>query len=125
MATNDVQVWKSSKFTLERCESTDTRTVLFRFVGPFTARDMYTSISPATFHCLFDLLPQRDGYTAHVIDLSGVPYMDSMGLGMIVTHFVSCRNRGIGLTITGAGPRVTELFKLAHVDNLLPLAHPA
>jgi anti-anti-sigma factor len=123
MATNIVQVWKGANFTLDRCEGTDTHSVLFRFVGPFTARDVYTSISPTTFRRLFDLLPQGDRYTTHVIDLSGVPYIDSMGLGIIVTHFVSCRNRGISLTITGAGPRLKELFKIAHVDNLLPLAH--
>jgi len=125
METNVVQVWKSSKFNIERCESTATDSIIFRFIGPFTARDMYTSVSPSTFHCLFDLLPENLRYSSHIIDLSGVPYMDSMGLGMIVTHFVGCKNRGIQLTITGVGPRVHELFKIAHVDSLLPHAHPA
>lgn len=47
--------------------------------------------------------------------------MDSMGLGMIVSHFVGCQNRGIQLTIIGASPRVLELFRISKVDGLLPI----
>jgi hypothetical protein len=34
------QVWKSTKFAIERSQGKTPGTVIFRFSGPFTARDM-------------------------------------------------------------------------------------
>jgi anti-anti-sigma regulatory factor len=41
---------------------------------------------------------------------------------MIVTHFVSCRNKGIRLTITGLSQRVQELLRLTKMEDVLPIA---
>jgi hypothetical protein len=54
MAT--AQIWKSSKFTIERNEGKTTGTVIFRLTGPFTARDMHASLSPSA---LRNTLSQR------------------------------------------------------------------
>ena len=35
-----VQIWKSSPFTIERKQGKAPGTVIFRLCGPFTARDM-------------------------------------------------------------------------------------
>lgn len=45
--------------------------------------------------------------------------MDSTGLGIVMRLHVRCRSRGIQLIVTGAGPRVLELFRLTKVDDLL------
>jgi anti-anti-sigma factor len=57
-----------------------------------------------------------------LFDLTDVPYMDSLGLGMLASHYVRCQSRGIQLTITGASHRVRQLFQLTKMDTVLPIA---
>ena len=115
MAT--AQIWKSSKFTIERNEGKTTGTVIFRLTGPFTARDMHASLSPSALRNTFE--PEEDGGqdALHILDLTEVPYMDSAGLGMIVSHYVRCQGRGVRLVAVGVGPRVVQLFELTKVDK--------
>jgi hypothetical protein len=40
------QVWKSSTFAIERKEGKAPGAVVFRLSGPFTARDMFSTLSP-------------------------------------------------------------------------------
>ena len=52
MAT--AQIWKSSKFTIERNQGKTPGTVIFRLTGPFTARDMHASLSPSALRNTFE-----------------------------------------------------------------------
>ena len=56
-----------------------------------------------------------------VLDLSGVEYMDSAGMGAIINFYVSSQRRGHKLIAAGVNQRVMELFKLTHVDSLIPI----
>ncbi len=56
-----------------------------------------------------------------ILDLSGVEYMDSAGMGAIINYYVSSQRRGHKLIASGANYRVVELFKLTHVDSLIPM----
>ena len=94
--------------------------MIFRFSGPFTARDMYNSLSPADLRNLLE--PWANEHVeVHVFDLTDVPYMDSMGLGFIVTHFVRCKSRGMKLVLAGVSPRVLQLMQLTKTDTLIPM----
>ena len=119
MATDQAQVWKGSRFTIARDDSGAPATIRFRLSGPFTARDMFSSISPADFRTL--LLPETSQArsAAHVFDLTEVPYIDSLGLGMLISHYAHCQRNGISLVVTGAGPRVLELFRITKVEKIL------
>lgn len=57
-----------------------------------------------------------------ILDLSGVPYMDSAGMGAIINYFVSCQRHGRKLIVAGVSARVMELFRMTKVDALLTLA---
>jgi anti-sigma B factor antagonist len=57
-----------------------------------------------------------------IFDLAGVPYMDSAGLGVITNCYVSAANRGNKVIVAGTSNRVLELFKLTHVDTIIPMA---
>src|SRR5271170_4127314 len=57
-----------------------------------------------------------------ILDLSDVPYMDSAGMGAIINYYVSAQKRGYKLIAAGSNYRVVELFKLTHVDSLIPMA---
>ena len=115
------QLWKSSKLTIDRTES-ETQGTVFRLSGPFTARDMYSSMSPNAFRNFFESYPGDGQAPVHIFDLTEVPYMDSMGLGMLASHYVRCRSKGIRMSLTGVGPRVQELFRITKMESVLPIA---
>jgi len=56
-----------------------------------------------------------------ILDLAGVEYMDSAGMGAIINYYVSSQRRGHKLIAAGVNQRVMELFKLTHVDSLIPI----
>jgi anti-anti-sigma factor len=120
MQTIDTQIWKSARLTIERAES-DTDGTVFRLSGPFTARDIYHSVSPEAFRNIFES-PRNPLPAKQVFDLTEVSYMDSLGLGMLVSHHVRCRSKGIPVTITGISPRVQEFFRITKMANVLPIA---
>jgi anti-anti-sigma factor len=112
------QVWKSSKFTIERSQGKTPGTVIFRLSGQFTARDMYGSLSPTALRNTFE--SEEDNDALHILDLTEVPYMDSAGLGLIVSHYVRCQGRGVRLVVAGVSARVLQLFEMTTVDKFFP-----
>jgi anti-anti-sigma factor len=112
------QVWKSTKFTIERRHGRAPGTVIFRLSGPFTARDMHGTLSPVALRNTFESEPETGNDTVHIIDLTEVPYMDSAGLGMIVSHYVRCQNKGIRLVAAGVCPRILQLLEMTKTENL-------
>jgi anti-sigma B factor antagonist len=119
------QVWKSSKFTIERNQGKTPGTVIFRLSGPFTARDMHGALSPNALRNAFESEEGNDPHALpiralHILDLTEVPYMDSAGLGLIVSHYVRCQGRGVRLVVAGVSPRVLQLFEMTTVDKFFP-----
>ena len=119
----EAQGTKRSPFGFERKEGKAPGTVIFHFTGPFTAREMYATSPPIALQNLLDFqsVPDEKQPELNILDITGVPYVDSSGLGMIVRHYVRCQGKGIRLAISGASPRVLELFKITKVDGFLPL----
>ncbi|MDP9050072.1 MAG: STAS domain-containing protein [Acidobacteriota bacterium] len=124
MSTSQSQVWKGNTFSIERVPGKAPGTLIFRLSGPFTARDRYGSLTPLALSNLLDFqaIPDEKPPALNILDLTEVPYMDSTGLGMIVTHYTRCQSRGIRMSIAGASKRVLELFNMTKVDTFLPLA---
>jgi anti-sigma B factor antagonist len=54
-----------------------------------------------------------------VIDITGVPYMDSSGLGAILNGFVSAQKSGRRVVLAGINDRVKALFQLTKVDSIV------
>jgi len=121
MPTNETQIWKSARLTIERTES-ETQGIVFRLSGPFTARDIYNSLSPDAYRNILETPPNDGLPLVHIFDLTGVPYMDSLGLGMLASHYVRCQAKGIRLSIIGLSPRVQELLHITNMDTVLPIA---
>jgi anti-anti-sigma factor len=120
MASSETHLWKSARLTIERGEN-ETHATVFRLSGPFCGRDMYNSLSPDEFRNIFEPPSDSAPTPAHVFDLTEVPYMDSTGLGMLVSHYVRCQGKGIRLSIRGANARVQELFRLTGMTTVLPV----
>jgi anti-sigma B factor antagonist len=77
---------------------------------------------PLTIQTLFDFqqIVREETSKPIIVDLSGVAYMDSAGLGCVVSAFTSCQRNQRSFGITGIGDRIQTLFAVTHVDGLLP-----
>jgi len=77
---------------------------------------------PLTVQTLFDFQQMVREETAKpiIVDISQVAYMDSAGLGCVVSAFISCQRSHRAFGITGLSDRIKSLFALTHVDGLLP-----
>jgi anti-anti-sigma factor len=115
------QIWKGSTFSIERNVGNAPGVAIFRFSGPFTARDMFGTLTPETLRNLFES-QSDDAQSVQIFDLTDVPYMDSAGLGMIVSQYVRCQGKGLRMVTVGASPRVQQLFSITKVDRFIPMA---
>jgi anti-sigma B factor antagonist len=78
---------------------------------------------PLTLSSLFDFQNtlRADPPPALILDLTGVPYMDSAGMGAIINYFVSSQRHGRKLVVAGVNGRVLELFRMTKVEGLLTM----
>jgi anti-sigma B factor antagonist len=58
------------------------------------------------------------GHTKLIINLGGVPYMDSSGLGELVRCFTAMRRTGGRLGITNLNRRITDLFRITKLSDV-------
>jgi anti-anti-sigma factor len=80
---------------------------------------------PLTLRNVFDLQAQmraEEPATLTILDLTGVPYMDSAGMGVVVNYHVHCQNKGGKFVAAGVSPRILELFKITKVDAVIRMA---
>ncbi len=124
MSITHTELWKNATFTIERIEGRAPQTLIYSISGPFNARDMYGSMKQVALGNIFDYKASAGEQlpNLHIFDLSKVPQMDSSALGTIVSHFISCRNKGIRVVVIGPSPNVVQLFKFTKVDTLIPTA---
>jgi anti-sigma B factor antagonist len=59
--------------------------------------------------------------TRLVLDMSGVPYMDSAGVGALVSLFVNRRNNQKSLALTGLTPQGIAVLQVSGLVKLLPI----
>jgi anti-sigma B factor antagonist len=78
---------------------------------------------PVTINTLFDFQQVLRSATSPItiLEMLGVPYMDSAGMGAIINFYVSCQKHGRKLIVCGLNYRVIELFKLTNVDHLITI----
>ena len=57
-------------------------------------------------------------YRRLVLDFSGVTFMDSSGIGLIMGRYRLARSLGSTLRVRGASPRMETVIRLAGMDNL-------
>ena len=99
--------------TIDRADGKNPGTRIFRLSGPLTLRNLFELQSE---------LRKSAPPPLTILDLTGVPYMDSAGMGLVMNHYVRCTTNGTKLVVSGANSRVIDLFKVTKVDTVLPLA---
>ena len=63
----------------------------------------------------------RQGHRHIVLNLREVEYVDSAGLGALVSCFTKVKGFGGEMKLLAVQPRVLELLKLTELDRVLPM----
>ena len=61
------------------------------------------------------------GRTLLVIDLAGVDFLDSTGLGVLLGALKRVRSAGGDLALCRAEPQVAKVFEITRLSDVLPL----
>ena len=88
-------------------QRTDAGIIILDLNGRMTRNDGYGEIRAA----LSPLLKQ--GHTQFLLNLADVPYMDSTGIGELVSVFITVRNHMGTLKLVTLTDRMRELFDVA------------
>jgi anti-sigma B factor antagonist len=98
--------------TIERVNPT---TAVVRLEGRLTLgmrlREIESTISDLT----------EGGVQRLVVDLAGIEFADSAGLGFIMFLYGKMKTVGGQLRLVTPGPRLLEMFKMTHTDSILTI----
>jgi len=61
---------------------------------------------------------REDSSPTLILDFSEVPYIDSAGLGLLVSAYVSRQKAGRRTVLSGINARVQKLFEITRVNDL-------
>ena len=61
---------------------------------------------------------RREGAPTMILDFSDVPYLDSSGLGSLVSAYTSCAKAGRRVALTGVNSRVRKVFEITKVEQV-------
>src|ERR1700722_13041676 len=77
---------------------------------------------PLTITTLFDFQTavRQPDLKSTIIDFSGVPYIDSAGLGLVLSHWAHTQRIGVKFAAVGISERVRVLLDITGVSKLLP-----
>jgi anti-anti-sigma factor len=61
---------------------------------------------------------RRENAPTMILDLSGVPYLDSSGLGSLVSACTSCAKAGRRIALTGVNKRVQKVLEITKMERV-------
>ena len=62
-----------------------------------------------------------DGPREFVLDLADVPFVDSSGLGLLISTHERAERDSVDMAITGAGREIQRIFHFAGLGGVLPV----
>jgi len=65
----------------------------------------------------FERMVRNEQAETVILDLSDVPFIDSVGLGSLVATYVSHQKRGRCLVLTGVNARVNRIMEITKVKD--------
>jgi anti-sigma B factor antagonist len=91
--------------------------------GSDEAMTVYKATGKLSLETVNPFIQQLRAETANyvVMDLAGVGFLDSAGVGALVSLFVSRRNQSKGFALAALSPQSTAVVTVAGLQNLLPV----
>jgi anti-anti-sigma factor len=99
------------KLDLEKLPSSDEKLTIYKPTGKLSLETVNDFIQK--------LRPDASDYL--VLDMSGVSFLDSAGVGALVSLFVSRRNQGKRFALAALTSQSTAVVTVAGLQNLLPI----
>lgn len=65
-----------------------------------------------------DVATERNMPSLLVLDFTGVNFMDSSGIGLVMGRYRNISRRGAKLHITGTSPQIYKVMKLSGIEKL-------
>ena len=96
---------------IEHVPSSNSAFRVIKLEGPLTLSNFFE----------FQNMVRADSATSLIVDLTGVPYIDSAGIGALVNGYVSHQHAGRTLSLVGVVDRVRTTMGVAHVDKFFPM----
>jgi anti-sigma B factor antagonist len=90
-------------------KSPDTR--ILQIEGPLTLSNLFA----------FQAELRKETSPLTILDITGVPYMDSAGMGAVLNFYVSAQKNGRKLVVAGVSERVMALLDLTNTSKLLKI----
>ena len=56
-----------------------------------------------------------------VLDITTLDYLDSSGIGMLVSCLTNVKKAGGELCVVGANPRIKRIFTMTGVESMMPM----
>jgi anti-sigma B factor antagonist len=84
---------------------------ILRLRGPLTTENLPQ----------FQSALRREQVGTMILDLSEVPYVDSAGLGSLVSAYITLQKSGRRMALSGVNDRVLHLFQITRVEQLFPI----
>jgi anti-sigma B factor antagonist len=99
------------KLDLEKLPSSNDTLAIYKAVGKLSLETVNDFIQKL----------RAETTSSVVLDLSGVSFLDSAGVGALVSLFVSRRNQGKTFALAALSPQSTAVVTVAGLQNLLPV----
>ena len=64
----------------------------------------------------------EEGHRVFALNLANVPYIDSFGLGQLITIWTSIRSRGGQLILLQPTDHVQKLFQITKLNSIFPIS---
>jgi anti-sigma B factor antagonist len=94
--------------------------VVERYTGDVAGQGVLCLKGPLTTENLFSFQNaiRRDNSATVMLDFTDVPYVDSAGLGSLVSAYISRHKAGQRMVLCGVNTRVLKLLEITKTDSL-------
>jgi anti-sigma B factor antagonist len=90
-----------------------------RVLGDFDGGGVLHLKGPLNFETAtdFQTAMRRESAPTMILDLSEVPYIDSAGLGSLVSVYISRHKSGQRMVLSGANARISNVLQITKMDR--------
>ena len=103
---------RDDNLTIEELPTTPDGNSVWRLTGPLVITSFFE----------FQERMRADKSKTLILEFSGVPYIDSTGIGALVTIYVNRQKDGRGLLLVGVPPRIRTALQVTKVEQFFSFA---